>query len=379
MYEFSTDPFHITTFPAVQYMFEGIDFTSRCVIQVDQSRNNHATINILFFYDDTCDNQAQGNPTILQSDDSTVEIKVNEQYDDNGDTWVIAEFTIFNTTNSNIGCYYCYAASFDHTDSNFSNVTYYESKLCGCLSRVIYVLFASAPFNITSYEPAITAVERGSNVTLSCEITVYEDYDMNLLYVYYRYYVTTGIAEFVRYDPDINKDTENMTITVELTIELVDIQHIGLYECYARSIPADYYTDSDDEYYEVGQNTTLNVTDIAGTYILSLNVISIISCCCLEPESPSAPPESNHVTVIVTVLSILSVVTLVFIILLIVYIVHKRAKMYQKQTRLSPLMDGENLFEALDIPSEAKSTRQPSLVCMYSNSTIVQYYRSVIL
>ena len=267
MYKFSTDPFHITTFPAVQYMFEGIDFTSRCVIQVDPNRNNHAMINpSLFFYNSTCDNVVPGHtPTFLQSDGSTVEVEVNEQYDDNGDTWVIAEFTIFKTTDFNIGCYYCYAASFDHTDSSFSDVTYYyESKPCGCLSRVIYILFAAVPFNITSYEPAITAVERGSNVTLSCEVTVYEDYDMNLLYVYYRYYVTTGVDKFVRYNPDINMDTENMTITAKLTIELVDIQHIGLYECYARSIPADYYTDSDDEYYEVGQNITLNITT-AGT------------------------------------------------------------------------------------------------------------------
>ena len=79
---------------------------------------------------------------------------------------------------------------------------------------------------------------------------------MNLLCVFYRYYFAD---KSVRYVPEITVDTENMTITAELTIESVDIQHIGLYECYVRSIPADYYIDSDDEYYEVGQNTTLNV------------------------------------------------------------------------------------------------------------------------
>ena len=98
---------------------------------------------------------------------------------------------------------------------------------------------------------------------------------MKLLHVYYRYYVTTEIAESVRYDPEITADTENMTITAELTIELVDIQHIGFYECYVRSIPADYYIDSDDEYYEVGQNTTLNFTDTAGTHVFSM-IIGII-------------------------------------------------------------------------------------------------------
>ena len=88
MYEFSADLFHITTFPAIQYMIEGIDFTSRCVIQVDKNRKNYAKIHSqLFFYEGTCGNIVS-KPTLLQSDGSSVEIIIiNEQYDDNGDMW----------------------------------------------------------------------------------------------------------------------------------------------------------------------------------------------------------------------------------------------------------------------------------------------------
>ena len=129
MYEFSTDPFHITTFPTVQYMIEGIDFTSRCVIQVDKYRKNHAKIHSqLIFYEGTCGNMTS-EAALLQSDGSSVEIIINEQYDDNGDMWVIVEFTIFNTTDSKSGCYHCLAASFDHTDNSFSDVIFMQSKL----------------------------------------------------------------------------------------------------------------------------------------------------------------------------------------------------------------------------------------------------------
>ena len=86
-----------------------------------------------------------------------------------------------------------------------------------------------------------------------------EDYDMHLVSVYYRYYATPEI-EYVKYNAEINIDTVNKTITAELSITLVDIQHLGLYECYARSLPVDLYIDPDDLFYEVSQNTTVNLT-----------------------------------------------------------------------------------------------------------------------
>ena len=130
---------------------------------------------------------------------------------------------------------------------------------------MMFVLLA--PFNITSYEPEITLVEIGSSITLLCEITVDKDYDMDLVSVYYRYYVTPEMEEYVKYNAEINSDTVNKTITAELNITEVDIQYLGLYECYARSLPADLYIDPDDLYYEVAQITTVNTTTHTGIYI----------------------------------------------------------------------------------------------------------------
>ena len=115
-------------------MFEGVDFTSRCFIQVDKNRQTHSKIitNILF-YKSSCSNATSTYPypiaTLLQSDDSKVKIISNERYDDNGDIWVIVELTIFNTTVNDSGCYQCLAASFDHTNNILSNVIFVQSKL----------------------------------------------------------------------------------------------------------------------------------------------------------------------------------------------------------------------------------------------------------
>ena len=110
-------------------MFEGVDFTSRCFIQVDKNRPNHAkiTTNVLF-YESSCNNAASIYPTVLESDDSKVEVNGNERYDDNGDIWVVVELTVFNTTVNDSGCYQCLAASFDHTNNSLTNVIFVESK-----------------------------------------------------------------------------------------------------------------------------------------------------------------------------------------------------------------------------------------------------------
>ena len=93
-----------------------------------------------------------------------------------------------------------------------------------------------------------------------CEVTVDEDYDMDLVSVYYRYYATPQMEEYVKYNAEITIDTVNKIITAGLNLTLVDIQHLGLYECYARSLPADLYIEPDDSYYKVSQNTTVNAT-----------------------------------------------------------------------------------------------------------------------
>ena len=100
-----------------------------------------------------------------------------------------------------------------------------------------------------------------------CEITVDKGYDIDLVSVYYRYYATPQKEEYVKYNADINVDTVNKTITAELSITEVDMQHIGLYECYARSLPADLYIDPNDLYYEVSQITTVNTTTHTGIHM----------------------------------------------------------------------------------------------------------------
>ena len=110
-------------------MFEGVDFTSRCFIQVDKNRQTHSkiTTNVLF-YKSSCSNAISTYPTLLQSDDSKLELISNERYDDNGDIWVIVELTIFHTTVNDSGCYQCLGASFDHTNNSLSNVIFVEGK-----------------------------------------------------------------------------------------------------------------------------------------------------------------------------------------------------------------------------------------------------------
>ena len=110
-------------------MFEGVDFTSRCFIQVDKNRQTRSeiTTNVLF-YKSSCNNATSTYPTLLQND-SKIELISNERYDDNGDMWIIIELTIFNTTVNDSGCYQCLAASFDHTNNSLSNVIFMQSKL----------------------------------------------------------------------------------------------------------------------------------------------------------------------------------------------------------------------------------------------------------
>ena len=117
-----------------------------------------------------------------------------------------------------------------------------------------------APFNITLYEPEITLVERGSNVTLLCEITVDEKYDMHLVSAYYRYYATPKVVEYIKYNAEMDIDAIKRTITAKLNITSVYIHPHEIYECYVRSLPADLYIDADDHFFQDARNTTLNVT-----------------------------------------------------------------------------------------------------------------------
>ena len=119
-------------------------------------------------------------------------------------------------------------------------------------------------------------VVQGSNVTLLCEITVDEDYDIDLVSVYYRYYVDHKVDQYVKFNADINIDTVNRTITAQLNITEVDVQHVGFYECYARSLPADLYIDPDDPYYEVGQNTSLEFSDKIGMLVCLIGILFIV-------------------------------------------------------------------------------------------------------
>ena len=140
------------------------------------------------------------------------------------------------------------------------------SLLSDCNRKVLVILYCfinlatSAPFVITSYEPGISLAEKGSNKTLSCEVTVDEEYDMELVSVQYRYYATPKVTKSIEYNAEISTDTVNNTITAKLDIGSVETQHYGIYECYARSLPADLYIDPDDYFYETARNTTLNIT-----------------------------------------------------------------------------------------------------------------------
>ena len=83
---------------------------------------------------------------------------------------------------------------------------------------------------------------------------------MELVSVQYRYYATPKVTKSIEYNAEISTDTVNNTITAKLDIGSVDTQHYGIYECYARSLPADLYIDPDDYFYETARNTTLNIT-----------------------------------------------------------------------------------------------------------------------
>ena len=51
-----------------------------------------------------------------------------DQYDDNGDKWIVAKLTIFTATVNDSGCYHCLAANFEHTDTSSSSIVYVQSK-----------------------------------------------------------------------------------------------------------------------------------------------------------------------------------------------------------------------------------------------------------
>ena len=109
-------------------MFEGKNFTSRCFIQFDETRKNLGRISV-FFYKGSCDDSASNVAIVPLFDDPRVKFIVhNDEYDDNGDRWIIAELIMFNTTVNDSGCYYCVAANFEHTDSKSSKFVYVQSK-----------------------------------------------------------------------------------------------------------------------------------------------------------------------------------------------------------------------------------------------------------
>jgi len=133
-------------------------------------------------------------------------------------------------------------------------------------------LLILAPFNITSYEPETLSVEEETNVTLLCEVTVDEDYDMDLVSVFYRYYPTAEAAEPTKYNVEII-NASNKTITARLNLKSVGIQHIGIYECYVRSLSSDRFSEPNDDFYEAAMNTTLIVTEPDEGVIVMLMII----------------------------------------------------------------------------------------------------------
>ena len=103
-------------------MFEGSNFTTRCFIQVaDKNRMSIGNIHVLFIYASDC-NSTTSQPIPLVSGPG-VTSSYGDQYDDSGDRWVVAELTIVNTTANDSGCYYCIAATFDHTAADNTSST----------------------------------------------------------------------------------------------------------------------------------------------------------------------------------------------------------------------------------------------------------------
>ena len=106
-------------------MFEGSNFTTRCFIQVaDKNRMSIGNIHVLFIYASDCNGTSQPVPLL---DGEGVESSYGDQFDENGDRWVVAELTVVNTTANDSGCYYCIAATFDHTDNTSSTIASLES------------------------------------------------------------------------------------------------------------------------------------------------------------------------------------------------------------------------------------------------------------
>ena len=102
----------------MQYMFEGNNFTSRCFIQVaDKNRISVGQITVLFYVRDCNSRNSQLVPLVNVP---RVKYGFSDQFDENGDRWIVAEMTIANTTFDDSGCYYCIAANFDHTDNSSS-------------------------------------------------------------------------------------------------------------------------------------------------------------------------------------------------------------------------------------------------------------------
>ena len=106
-------------------MFEGNNFTTRCFIQVaDKNRMSIGNIQVLFVYTSDCNGTSQPVPLVSGPGMTS---SYSDQYDENGDRWVVAELTIVNTTANNGGCYHCIAATFDHTDNSTSTIATLES------------------------------------------------------------------------------------------------------------------------------------------------------------------------------------------------------------------------------------------------------------
>lgn len=105
----------MTGFPPVQYMFEGTNFTTRCVIQVDDAIRSTYAINVYFLYMN-CNNTSDLF-VIYNSPRTHVEV-------DYADNWIVTAMTINNVTIYDSGCYGCLAVSFGYTKTDYSNITF---------------------------------------------------------------------------------------------------------------------------------------------------------------------------------------------------------------------------------------------------------------
>lgn len=292
---FTTDPFKVVTFTPIQYMFERGNFTSRCFIQVNEK--NIYKVSVAFLHTKYSCNNFTSIQVITAAKSPKIKFVQNNQYINN-EQWIIAELTVLNVTANDSGCYQCLAVSFGHTDRKSSDVIFLQSKVATIITVILMfycLVLLVAPFNITSYQSETMLIEKGSNVTLSCKIRVNKDYDMRLVYVFYRYYSTNVVAEYVRYNAEINASAIYKNITAKLTIQSADIQHSGVYECYARSLPPDHYIDPDDYFYEdsrsilltvIGDNRTGTIVTLIcsciSVVIVLVKLIKALVHCCLN-------------------------------------------------------------------------------------------------